>query len=580
MIPYLILFQSVGGDPTVYDGLKRQLEVLPPRIEAAVKVDGALDEHAWTEAAILTGFSQYLPVDGRPAEDSTQVLVWYAPNAIYFGIRGFESHGTVHATLAQRDHIESDDYVQIMLDTFYDRRRVLVFGVNPLGVQSDGVRAEGQVHAPGAMPGQVDLNPDFVYESKGRVTPHGFEIEVRIPFKSIRYQTSAVQSWGINLLRRVQHSGYDNTWTPARRANASFIAQEGTLAGLTQLKRGLVLEVNPFTTGRADGLPAPAPETGWRYEASPDAGVNVRWGATANLTVDGTVKPDFSQVEGDVAQIAADPRFALFYPEKRPFFLEGLDQFSNPNRLIYTRQMVSPRAGAKLTGKVSGTNVAIISVVDDAAASAAGSHPVYHLARVRRDVGRQSSLGLVYADKVDGGNYNRVAALDSRIIFGRLYYAELQAGASVTRTQGTTAAAPLYTATVDRTGRKWGFHYTFLAFHQDFQAQSGFVSRTGIAQIGAANRFTWYGRQGAGLEAVTLRPEANSVWKYTRFFGGDTPVETRVGLTGTFTFRGGWIFETKPTWETYVFDPALYAGYAVRRTVRTAADTVPYLIPS
>src|SRR4029077_9068928 len=107
------------------------------------------------------------------------------------------------------------------------------------------------VTAPGATPGQVDLNPDFVYESKGRLTSFGFEIEVRIPFKSLRYQAASVQSWGINILRRVQHSGYDNTWTPARRASASFIAQEGSIAGLTDLKRGLVLEVNPFTTAKA-----------------------------------------------------------------------------------------------------------------------------------------------------------------------------------------------------------------------------------------------------------------------------------------------------------------------------------------
>src|SRR5712692_8886400 len=156
MIPLLVLLQSADPDPVVYDGLKRQLEVHLPRIETTVTIDGALDEPAWRQAALLTGFSQYMPVDGRRAEDSTQVLVWYAPNAIYFGIRAFEAHGAVHATLAQRDHIDSDDYIQIMLDTFYDRRRVLVFGVNPLGVQSDGVRAEGQVSAPGAMPGQVD----------------------------------------------------------------------------------------------------------------------------------------------------------------------------------------------------------------------------------------------------------------------------------------------------------------------------------------------------------------------------------------------------------------------------------------
>src|SRR5262245_21247655 len=261
MIPLLLSLQLAPPDttPTVYDGLRRQLELPAQRLDSPVAVDGSMDEPVWSQAAVLTGFSQYQPVDGRPAEDSTQVLVWYAPNAIYFGIRGFESHGAVHASLAQRDHIDSDDYVQIMLDTFFDRRRVLVFGVNPLGVQSDGVRADGNIAAPGTFGGTVDLNPDFVYDSKGRLTPYGFEVEVRIPFKSIRYQTASTQAWGVNVLPRVQHSEYDNTWTPVRRANASFISQEGSLLGLTDLKRGIVLEVNPFTTAKADGAPMAAP---------------------------------------------------------------------------------------------------------------------------------------------------------------------------------------------------------------------------------------------------------------------------------------------------------------------------------
>jgi hypothetical protein len=578
----LLLALQAGPQPdsvSVYDGLKRQTDFHAPRIEATAVVDGVLDEAAWAEAAVLTGFSQYQPVDGRPAEDSTQVLVWYAPNAVYFGIRGFEAHGAVHATLAQRDHIDSDDYVQIMLDTFHDRRRVLVFGVNPLGVQSDGVRAEGQVTAPGATPGQVDLNPDFVYESKGRLTSFGFEIEVRIPFKSLRYQSASVQSWGINILRRVQHSGYDNTWTPARRASASFIAQEGALVGLSDLRRGLVLETNPFVSMKTDGLPPVPTSTGWRYDTSPDAGGNLRWGATPNLTMDLTVRPDFSQVEADVAQIATDPRFALFYAEKRPFFLEGLDQFSNPNRLIYTRQIVSPRAGLKLTGKMSGTNVAVISAVDDRSASATASHPIYNLARIRRDVGRQSSVGLVYTDKVDGGNFNRVAAADTRIIFQRMYYAEIQAAASATRIGGRSVTGPLFTATEDRTGRKYGHHYTVLFIDSAFQAQSGFVNRTNISQLGAANRFTWYGQRGALIESFTARQDLTSTWKYRDLFQGTAPLEVKSGVTNTFLLHGGWTVELRPIWESYAFDPSAYTAYRIARTVAGVTDTVGYVAP-
>src|SRR4029077_9468846 len=195
------------------------------------------------------------------------------------------------------------------------------------------------------------------------------------------------------------------TWTPARLKAASFLAQSGTLTGLTDLRRGLVLDVNPEFTAKADGAPGPA---GWVYGAvQPDLGGNVRWGVTNNLTFTGTARPDFSQVEADAGQLISDPRQALFFPEKRPFFLEGLEQFNTPNSLVYTRRLVQPVAAIKLTGKISGFGVGLLSGVDDRAYSTSGSdNPVYNVLRVRRDLGGQSIAGLVYTDKVDGPDYN------------------------------------------------------------------------------------------------------------------------------------------------------------------------------
>src|SRR5713226_5060399 len=142
LVALLALLPSSGPAP-VYSGRDGQLRVVVPRFEGSIVLDGVLDEPEWGAAARLTGFSQYRPVDGRPADDSTEVLVWYSPTAIYFGVRAFEAHGLVHATLANRDKIANDDYVQILLDTYHDHRRALVFGVNPLGVQSDGTISEG-----------------------------------------------------------------------------------------------------------------------------------------------------------------------------------------------------------------------------------------------------------------------------------------------------------------------------------------------------------------------------------------------------------------------------------------------------
>ena len=189
MLPFpLVLVALLETGP--YSGRDGRTTVAVPRLEDAdVSIDGVLGEPVWRQAAVLNGFSEYSPVDGRPATDSTEVLVWYSAHAIYFGIRAFESHGAVHAALANRDRIGNDDWVEILLDTFNDHRQALAFGVNPLGVQSDGTLSESQAGSRDT----VDLSADFVYQSKGQVTDTGYEVEIRIPFKSIRYQPQATQ---------------------------------------------------------------------------------------------------------------------------------------------------------------------------------------------------------------------------------------------------------------------------------------------------------------------------------------------------------------------------------------------------
>ncbi|MEW5915199.1 MAG: carbohydrate binding family 9 domain-containing protein, partial [Gemmatimonadota bacterium] len=257
----------------VFHGRQRQLVADVPRLEPQVTIDGDLSDAVWRRAALLTGFSGYLPLDNRPAQDSTEVLIWYTSTDVYFGARAFESHGPVHATLAARDRIDSDDYIQLLIDPFNDRRRAFVFGVNPLGAQADGVRTDaggpptprGQTFG-GNPPANIDLNPDFVYESKGRLTSYGYELEVRVPLKSIRFQGQNEQRWSFQVLRYVQHSGYQQTWTPARRGSAAFIGQSGTLTGFRDLERATVVEVNPELTTAVSGAPR---GDGWRYKTSP-----------------------------------------------------------------------------------------------------------------------------------------------------------------------------------------------------------------------------------------------------------------------------------------------------------------------
>src|SRR5688500_18524755 len=192
-----------------YDGRSGSLDAEPPRIDQSIEVDGHLNEGVWSQAAVLSGFSRYAPVDGAPAEHSTDVLVWYSPTAMHFGIRATAPPGSVRATLADRDRIQSDDHVIIFLSTYNDGRQALVFGVNPLGIQLDGALAEGTRGSGGGFSGLTtgretpDLSPDYVFQSKGRVTGSGYDVEVRIPFKSLRYQSQPSQDWGIHVTRVV-----------------------------------------------------------------------------------------------------------------------------------------------------------------------------------------------------------------------------------------------------------------------------------------------------------------------------------------------------------------------------------------
>ncbi|HEV8303770.1 MAG TPA: DUF5916 domain-containing protein [Gemmatimonadales bacterium] len=570
MLPVLLLLLQSAGDPgSVYSGRARQLDVRLPRIEAAARIDGVLDEDVWRQAARLTGFSQYRPVDSRPAEDSTDVLVWYAPDAMYVGIRAYEAHGNVvRATLADRDNIGADDNVQILLDTFNDRRRALLFAVNPFGAQEDGVRSEGLAGAAGGQnagfrfDGVIDLNPDYVYQSRGRLTPFGWEVEVRIPFKSLRYQSGVAQDWGLQIVRITQHTGYEDTWTPVVRANASFLIQSGTLRGLTGLRRGLVMDVSPEFTSRVDGARGSA-EYGYG-KVDPQLGVNLRWGITQNLSLTATANPDFSQVEADVGQVTVNERFALFFPEKRPFFLEGLEQFDTPNALIYTRRISSPVAGAKLTGKVGGTAVAYIGAVDGSDLSATGDNPIVNLLRLRRDLGASSTLGLAYTDRIEGDAYNRVLGADARVIWRKIWFSDAQIVGSWTRDGAGARAGKLWDVTLyDLTGRSYGNHAEFVGVSPEFQASSGFVNRVNVVQSRIFNRFTIYGKPGAALENATTFIGIEPTWRYDDFFDFKSTLEGRISQQWLLTLRGGWGINAYWANAHQRFDPADYADDSV-----------------
>jgi hypothetical protein len=334
------------------------------------------------------------------------------------GVRAIDEPRSVRATLARRDDILADDHVRVFFDTFQDQRRAYLLAFNPLGIQQDGIWIEGA---------ELDYSVDVVMESRGRVTGSGYEIEVRIPFRSLRYAAGEGRSWGLHVQRYIKHlNDEEDSWRPLVRGRASFLGQAGSLGGLTRIAPGKSVELIPTVVAsqfgrRVDDVTAAgAPARGFLEEPlSLEPSLTAKLNLSASLVVDATVNPDFAQVEADALVVTANQRFPIFFEEKRPFFLEGIDMLKTPLPLVDTRRIVDPDFAAKVTGKEGGTGFALL-VASDAAPGRvgvpprAGENAQVAVARLRRDVGGGSNLGALGTFRRLPDRENVVAAIDGR----------------------------------------------------------------------------------------------------------------------------------------------------------------------
>ncbi|MEZ4415431.1 MAG: DUF5916 domain-containing protein [Gemmatimonadota bacterium] len=531
---------TVPATTVSHDGSALQLDILNPWFaQPALLIDGRLDEAAWAEAPLLHGFTQFEPLEGVPATQRTEVRVLVSDDALYLAVEAWDQEaGGIRATLAKRDSYgRSDDYVRFVLDTFNDQRRAFVFQVNPLGVQGDGLWLEGG-RGGGGGGAPVDWNPDFVWESAGQVLPDRYVVELRIPFKSLRFPADPLQDWGFQVVRRIQRNGYEESWAPLTNDQANRLAQSGRLVGLRDLDPGLFLEVNPVVTASRSGA---LDAEGAGFQPGPiigDFGLNVTYGLTSNLTLDGTYNPDFSQVEADAGQITVNERFAVFLPEKRPFFLEGTDVFAMPKQLVYTRSIANPVGAAKVSGKVGNLSVAYVGAVDQVGSD--GNDPVVNLVRLKQDVGASSTVGLAYTDRTrPGADFNRVVGADGRFVMGGRYTLNLLAAASADgAVDNNTDVGSLLVARFGRSGRSFGFDAGVEDVTSDFRAGSGFIRRVGYTQLDAGAGYTWRGKRGALLESLSPSIGMSGFWDRDAFWAGGGPVESQIDLGAFVSLRG------------------------------------------
>jgi len=365
------------------------------RASGELRIDGALDEPAWREAEPITDFRVLFAREGQVPADSTEVRVLVDDHRIVFGITCWQSHAPA-ASVLPRDRIDEDDNVIVHLDPDGDGRRAYLFGVNPYGVQLDGILTD-----------EPDFQWDGVWDAETRRARDRWTAEIAIPFRTLRFPERGDRPWRLWIRRQCQEDNEVSSWPLWRQGESgSIMLQAADLTGLEGVRGGNAIYVEPYATGSVDGARAtPAGVPGeWSDTRRRAAGVDVQAAVTSGLTLNATLKPDFSQIEADVLLIEANQRFALEYPEKRPFFLEGGEVFATPLDLVYTRRMANPSAGVKAAGRVGPLRTGALWVADDGgvAMDGAGYGPVtdsrrgdFLLSRIELPFGAGNAIALM-----------------------------------------------------------------------------------------------------------------------------------------------------------------------------------------
>ncbi len=457
-----------------------------------VSIDGILNETMWEQATpILLDYETH-PGNNLKALTITMLRLTYDQEYLYFAFEADDPNPkSIRAILNDRDRLDDNDRVSLFLDPFNDSRRAFFFTVNPLGIQQDGFFDQ--------QSGDEDLSWDGIWSSNGRITEKGYVVEGAIPFKSLRFPNTAdIQTWRF-FARRVYPRSVFRVFhnMSIDQDNACQLCQARTFTGLQGIRPGRNLEFTPTYTFNKVDEREDFPEGKWsRGKWKHNVGLDARWGVTTDLSFNGTINPDFSNVEADAAQIDVNNRFALQFPEKRPFFVEGADFFNTPLQAFFSRSIVEPTFGTKLTGKV-GKNALGVLVANDRSnqlilpgfqnsGSVNAQEEVTNvIGRYRRDIGENVNIGGLITNRTSANYYNRVGGIDGFIRPWRPLTFRWQYARSATRYDAVTVRendlieiAPRgnsYNVIAQFNTRKWNAQYRFEYRDRGFRADAGFV---------------------------------------------------------------------------------------------------------
>ncbi len=528
LLPAMALFCSAFHG-VFAEGVPNESALVVPLATGEIKIDGHLDEEAWSHALEIPLPVEFSPAENTPAPVRTICLITYDRRAFYVAFRAFDPEPEkIRAHLADRDAAFRNDYVGIVIDSFNDERRGFAFMTNPLGIQmdasSDDSRGGGRIRSASGAP-REDFTWDAIWDSAARITSEGYQVEMEIPFNQIRFtRKEGEQTWGLFAFRAWPRDVFHRLGSvPIDRQRDCYFCQVSKIRGMDGISPGRNLEIGPtLTLSRFDeNQDFPGGDLA-RGAGRTEPGLNLRWGVTPNLSLNATLQPDFSQVEADSAQLEINTRFTLFFPEKRPFFLEGKDFFETPIQAVFTRALADPSWASKLTGKEGRNAIGVLIAEDDrtnmilpanqasgfATLEDANGNPVAsrsEIARYRRDVGSGSTLGILGAFRSAPGYSNRVGGIDGRLRLTDSDSFSFQALRSRTRYPGDFAARNGEREDFDGTAlsldyqhraRNWRWALTHRALSKGFRADLGFVPRVDLSTNSARIQRVFIGEEG------------------------------------------------------------------------------------
>jgi hypothetical protein len=479
--------------------------------------------------AQVTNLIQQLPRDGEPATEKTEIWMGRTSTHLYFVFICYDhAPGLIRHHLARRENILNDDYVAVLMDAFQDRRKGVLFEVNPAGVQADAAWTEN------SMP---DYSYDQVWESEGRVTNKGWMALIEIPFRSLRFRRTG-PDWGVVFMRSIPRNSEQDYW-PRVAANISgVLSQEGTLHGMGGLTESHNIQLNPYAIAQNErtlnDLDPLNPYFSSRHLEG-TAGGDGKIIFKDSIVLDGTINPDFSTVESDQPQFTVNQRYPVYFPELRPFFLENANYFSTPITLLYTRNIVHPEYGLRLTGKTHGTNLGFLAIDDRNPGETVvpgdplyGKHAKVAVGRVSQDFGKGSSAGVIFTDEEFGGGWSRVGGVDMTLRLSNTWTTNAQWVESSTRASdedgGGYSAGPAEYIEFDRQGHSFNLFSNSADFSTGFETNLGFIQTNNIRKNHTHVNYQWFPKNKAlqswgleGNENFAFDHQGNRVYRYLSF---------------------------------------------------------------